>query len=268
MKLSPPASSSDLETARAIARRLHRQARGPESSPLTPEGPPVPASAPPAPVPPRRPTAAFERPAPPSPPPRVPKGALDGMVDVGVGDLATPLGGLSAETDPGLQVGPEDLVSDVLPTPSGVSPEDLVGGLGAEPDLSAGGSGEQGLGELPAVDVGTSEEESVDALDTCVRISSAQGAMLIDAQGRVFSSRGDWPEPGAEAVAAKLVPAMNRALTGSPTRSVSVPVGGLHLTAWRVPTSAGLITIAFVAEAPLRSDVRPAIDEEVRRSVS
>ncbi len=58
---------------------------------------------------------------------------------------------------------------------------------------------------------------------------------------------------------------MDKALKDAPTRSVSVPLGGLHLTAWRAPMSQGLVTVGFVADAPLRPDLRPAIDATLRK---
>ncbi|MCI0547774.1 MAG: hypothetical protein L0027_10875, partial [Candidatus Rokubacteria bacterium] len=91
------------------------------------------------------------------------------------------------------------------------------------------------------------------------------GALLIDGQGEVAAYCGDWPPPGVEAIAARLVPAMDKALRTAPTRSVSVPIGNLHLTAWRVPVAETLVTVGFVAEAPLKAEVRPAIDAEIKR---
>ena len=58
---------------------------------------------------------------------------------------------------------------------------------------------------------------------------------------------------------------MERTLKDAPTRSVSAPVGGQHLTAWRVPLAEGLVTAAFIADPPLRSEVRSAIDAEIHR---
>jgi hypothetical protein len=123
--------------------------------------------------------------------------------------------------------------------------------------------------EMPAEEA-VSEEvlaapESIwdDLLDRCVGLARAAGAMLIDALGQVVTARGDWPEPGVEAIAARLVPAMDRALKDAPTRSVSVPLAGRHLTAWRVPVGDGLLTVGFVADAPLKADVRPGIDAEI-----
>jgi hypothetical protein len=97
-------------------------------------------------------------------------------------------------------------------------------------------------------------------------LAEAKGALLITSEGRVIAVAGDWPPPGADAIASRLVPAMDKALKDAPTRSVSVPLGGLHLTAWRVPTDpGGLMTVGFVADAPLRPDLRPSIDAELRK---
>ena len=61
---------------------------------------------------------------------------------------------------------------------------------------------------------------------------------------------------------------MDKALKQAPHRSVSVPIGNLHLTAWRVHGSDTMVTVGFVAEAPLKAEVRPAIDTEVKRGLS
>jgi hypothetical protein len=100
---------------------------------------------------------------------------------------------------------------------------------------------------------------------TCLSLAEAKGALVINPEGRVVAVSGDWPAPGAEAIAARLVPAMDKALKDAPTRSVSVPLGGLHLTAWRAPMAQGLVTVGFVADAPLRPDLRPGIDATVRQ---
>jgi hypothetical protein len=104
-----------------------------------------------------------------------------------------------------------------------------------------------------------------DVIEACFELSQASGAMLVDPAGQVFAARGDWPDPGAEAIAAKLVPMLDRTLKDAPTRSVSAPVAGRHLTAWRVPLAEGLVTVAFVGQSPLRADLRPAIDEQIHR---
>jgi len=102
-------------------------------------------------------------------------------------------------------------------------------------------------------------------LQDCLFLARSKGALLISPAGQVAASCGDWPPPGVDAIATRLVPAMEKALKNAPARSVSVPLGGQHLTAWRVPLSRGLITVGFVAEAPLKPEVRPTIDAELKR---
>ncbi len=104
-----------------------------------------------------------------------------------------------------------------------------------------------------------------DLLLDCLYLARASAALLIDGQGQVLASCGQWPPPGPETIGAKLVPAMDKALRTAPNRSVSVPIGALHLTAWRVEVAESTVTVGFVAEAPLKAEVRPAIDAEVRR---
>jgi hypothetical protein len=102
-------------------------------------------------------------------------------------------------------------------------------------------------------------------VETCLSLSQSQGGMIVDPAGQVFAARGSWPGPGPEAIAAKLVATMERTLKDAPTRSISAPLMGRHLTAWRVPLSEGLVTVAFLGEAPVRAEIRPAIDGEILR---
>ena len=104
-----------------------------------------------------------------------------------------------------------------------------------------------------------------DIVETCLELAQASGAMLVDPSGQVFAARGEWPEPGPDAIAAKLVSTMERTLRDAPTRSISAPLMGKHLTAWRVPLAEGLVTAAFIGDAPVRSEARPAIDTEIHR---
>ena len=128
----------------------------------------------------------------------------------------------------------------------------------AEPDLELVGDFED---EKPA------PPSWSDILQDCLFLARARGALLISPEGNVTAFCGDWPPPGVEAIAVRLVPAMEKALKGAPTRSVSVPLGALHLTAWRVPLTTGLVTVGFVAEGQLKPEVRPTIDAELKRGV-
>jgi hypothetical protein len=274
MKLNPHASSSDLELAREIAQRLHEPAVPPRRA-----APPAPHAAPPFPL--QTPPPPPQHPVPPAPehavplplqhiapppaddldievPPAAPEEIPEPDEELSLaeegpsfgneeGDLSAPPPPIDLEVE-GTDTSPEvrepaveapSPFDDDLPEPLETAPEDLF----AEPPP-------------PSWD---------DVIEACFELSQAGGAMLVDPAGQVFAARGDWPDPGAEAIAAKLVPMLDRTLKNEPTRSVSAPVAGRHLTAWRVPLAEGLVTVAFVGQAPLRADLRPAIDEQIHR---
>jgi hypothetical protein len=172
-------------------------------------------------------------------PPRRPEPEIELEVDTGVED-AGPL--LSA-------AGSADLVDFDEGTNAAAQPE-------AEPDLELMGDFEEEKLAPPSWS---------DILQDCLFLARAKGALLISPEGKVTAFCGDWPSPGVEAIAVRLVPAMEKALKGAPTRSVSVPLGAQHLTAWRVPLAAGLVTVGFVAEGQLKPEVRPTIDAELKR---
>jgi len=149
---------------------------------------------------------------------------------------------------------------------SGVSPEDLLSEEPAPPEWSDPAA-------LEAEMVGGEEEPQAEAqaaspwdqvADSCLALAPANGAMLVDPAGQVLTSRGDWPEPGPEAIAGRLVSMMEKKLRAAPTRSVSAPLAGQHLTAWRVPATDGYLTVVFMADAPLKADIRPAIDTVIQ----
>jgi hypothetical protein len=135
----------------------------------------------------------------------------------------------------------------------------------AEPDLELVGDFEEDKPTPPSWS---------DILQDCLFLARAKGAVLISPEGKVTAFCGDWPIREGEktsaaervdAIALRLVPAMDKALKGAPTRSVSVPLGAQHLTAWRVPLASGLVTVGFVAEGQLKPEVRPTIDAELKR---
>jgi hypothetical protein len=313
MKLSPPASSSDLEAARQIARRLHQQRRREdrpgleeppaEAGPEFPAAPPPPvASRVPAPVAPPLPTSV----APPLPSPAAPPlPAAVAAPPPALGPpplpspVAPPLPELEAPAPPTWDAPPTAKSAPLDPLAAFGEPTPLTdeedGGVldlrGEEPEVSPEemvGLAEPSLAELPEpqapevsppspfeVDLDDSPGEDVidapappswdDVTEACLALAQARGAMLVDPAGQVFSARGEWPAPGPDAIAAKLVATMERTLRDAPTRSISAPLMGSHLTAWRVPLAEGLVTAAFLGESPVRADVRPAIDTEIHR---
>jgi len=288
MKLSPPASSSDLESAREIARRLHQQRRSADR-PVPDARAPFPAPAPaPAPTPAPTPAPAAA-PAPairlPSPIRAIPPEATDVEAPEGTSWDETTAEAARATVEPidplaafGETASPQDdedeHVPDIEVDEPGVSPEELVG-VSVE-DLEP--STEEVAPPSP-FDVDLDETEAPaeelrhatappswdDIVETCLGLAQAGGAMLVDPAGQVFAARGDWPAPGPDAIAAKLVATMARTLKDAPTRSISAPLMGKHLTAWRVPLAEGLVTAAFIGSSPVRAESRPGIDTEIHR---
>lgn len=263
MKLSPPASSSDLEVAREIARRLHRRRRRDDQPaaprPAAPFGAPRPRPESPAPLtPPPRfapvvpPPPAFEAaPAPPSwdePAGEAPPaGDVGDPPDVEVEDPAiSPVEMVGSAEPP-----PFEAIPALEPYEASLSPFDL--------ELDEAGTPTEGGYGAPA------PPSWDDIVETCLGLAQASGAMLVDPSGQVFAARGEWPEPGPDAIAAKLVSTMERTLRDAPTRSISAPLRGKHLTAWRVPLAEGLVTAAFIGDAPVRAEARPDIDTEMHR---
>jgi hypothetical protein len=258
MKLSPPGSSSDLETARAIARRLSQQTPSREALRRPPSAPPgaalvpPPAEPPPTPRPVPRPPqagpAAVEPPMPPMPPP--PERSAAPRTEPHV---PPPVFELETGREPDLP----DLEPDEESTISAPPAHE------AEPELELVADLESAMAEEPPLP--PAPPTWTEILQDCLFLARAGGALLINVQGQIAASCGDWPPPGVEAIAARLVPAMDKALKDAPTRSVSVPLSGKHLTAWRVPVEGGLLTVGFIADAPLKPEVRPSIDGELKR---
>jgi hypothetical protein len=274
MKLSPPASSSDLESAREIARRLHQRRRHGDRPASDADRPARPAAA-----------RGLTAPAPTLPSPAPPHGAPR--------DLpweqppAAPAPAAYAELDPLAGFGEPAAAeygsagtADIDVAGPGVSPEEMVGGeepaFDDLPDTESEDASSPSPFDEELDDAGGLVEEEDEAqappswddlVQSCLAHAHAQAAMLVDPAGQVLAAHGDWPDPGPDAIAAKLVATMDRTLRDAPTRSISAPLKGKHLTAWRVLLAEGLVTAAFIGDAPVRADARPAIDDEIHRGV-
>lgn len=295
MKLSQPGSSSDIEAAREAAQRLNRVATPPEparplppytpvasgfhtvvpskpaSVPVPPPAPVAPPPAPPAPplptpaaVEPPRPAPTWQRHSEPEPPPLP---GPDGSPGPEPEPEPEPVAAApSAASEPPSPAAAEALVEESVepeppPVPDAVEPPPVPAAAVAPAEVI-----EESLGVADEPSVAAAPLSWPDVTRSCLVLAEAKGALLIAPEGKVIAVAGDWPPPGAEAIASRLVPAMDKALKDAPTRSVSVPLGGLHLTAWRVPVdSGGLMTVGFVADTPLRPDLRPGIDAELRK---
>ena len=208
--------------------------------------------------------------------------AADAEVEISEPEDDEPLGALAAAPaspvfqapagDPALTPDDSGARLDVDVDDATISAEELVGGdeaVDASPfdqlaEAERSPFDDALLDEAPAAEeaVGPSWDEIV---ETCRVLGQAQGAMLVDPAGQVFAARGDWPTPGPNAIATKLVAMMEKTLKDAPTRSISAPLMGLHLTAWRVQLNEGLVTVAFIARTPVKTEARPGIDNEIHR---
>jgi hypothetical protein len=293
MKLSQPGSSSDIEAAREAAQRLNRVATPPEPArplppytpvasgfhtmepsrpapvavpPPPPVAPPPVVSAPPLPTPvavePPKPAPAWQRYSEPEPPPLPEPDAAPEPEPEPEPVSAAP----NVASEPPPPAAAEAVVEESVepePSPVPAAPVAAPAPVAAAP---ADVIEEEALGVADEAPAAAAPLSWPDVTRSCLVLAEAKGALLIAPEGRVIAVAGDWPPPGAEAIASRLVPAMDKALKDAPTRSVSVPLGGLHLTAWRVPVdSGGLMTVGFVADTPLRPDLRPGIDAELRK---
>ena len=153
----------------------------------------------------------------------------------------------------------------------GVGVEDLLGGAPAgeqAPESPFDVMTDPGAAESPDDLLGSPGPSWDDVAEACMALAGAHGSMLVDTSGQVLTARGEWPEPGPDAIAGRLVSMMDRTLQEAPTRSVSAPIAGQHLTAWRIPAQEGYLTTVFMGDAPLSADVRPDIDEHIRRALA
>lgn len=326
MRLNPPASSSDIELARTIARRLSRLSTpgDGEEAPLPPYTPsrparvlerpveplraPAPAPSPraaptetvrmesaavpsppapkPAAPPPPRP-ASLPAPAPPPPPPPPVEEEALGVADEEVAPPPPP----RPVPPPKPALPPKAAAHPAAPPPPLAPPPpppveevevasdlEVPAGADASPDMeedfeAAAKAAAEAIPDVEPEPEAAAPPTWAEILQDCLYLARASAALLIDGQGEVVATCGEWPSPGPEAIASRLVPAMDKALRTAPTRSVSVPLKThqegreveLHLTAWRVPVAETLMTVGFVADAALKADVRPAIDAEVKR---
>jgi hypothetical protein len=215
-------------------------------------------------------------PAPPLPEPEPPLPDVSvetDSMDPSLEDLAGPdePAALAREAEPAMA----DIDVDVDVGESPLSPEEMVGESVVEADASS-------LDPLTEAEASPFDDDLLDTpeaaeepappswdeiVETCKDLAQAQAAMLVDPAGQVFAARGDWPAPGPDAIATKLVTVMAKTLKDAPTRAISAPHMGMHLTAWRVPLSEGLMTVVFVGTAPVRAEARPAIDAEILSGV-
>jgi hypothetical protein len=101
-------------------------------------------------------------------------------------------------------------------------------------------------------------------LEDCLRLASSQGALLMDSQGGVLESCGEWPAAGAAAVAGKLQPIVEKKHQEAPGMPVPLRLGSRVLTAWRVAIGAGTLTVALLGDTAPPPAIRSQVDSQLR----
>jgi hypothetical protein len=129
---------------------------------------------------------------------------------------------------------------------------------------------EESLGVLP------DEEEAAEPppswgqiLDDCLYLARARSALVMDRGGRVVEARGEWPKNTLEKIAVRLKSAIDKSVataTGTETSLlVELQLGAFWLTGMRVMVGDSPVLAGFLAQAPLRAEVRPALEDELLR---
>jgi hypothetical protein len=343
MKLTPPASSSDIERARAIAARLTQTSAGERpAAPERPEdylhfagriaagasgpaeraavarsfAPDVPAEPPagppftPAPLaapPPEPPAPEFQlepgfepplpvvaAPVPPAPRPEPAPAALPHPADLPAPPvLRKPAPPLStapkvAPSPPPLPVAPPlpqapagEPVFTIEEAPETPVEEETMGVLeeaSEEEDSPFAAAEIEFDEELTSAAVAAAEPEAPPApepsrpwgeiLDDAIYLAHARCALVMDAAGNIGEFRGDWPKNTLDKVGARLLRGIEQAPsppTPEASQLVEIQLGSFWLTGLKVLVSGKPVVVGFLSQAPIKREVRPGIEVEVRR---
>jgi hypothetical protein len=271
---APPHAAPRLEPVRS-APEPHRPAPRPPAD-LIPEAPP-PA---PRPVPPRpEPRAEAPRPVPPPPPlpePEPEPPAADafepspafepppGFAPAFEPSPAFEDSGTAIEEEqereeeeiaaPNLDAGDDEAVEEPPPPPAVELEEENLGVLPEDAE-------EPPAGEPPP--------SWAQILDDCLYLARARSALVMDRGGRVVEARGEWPKNTLEKIAVRLKSAIDKAVAsatdGDTPLLVELQLGAFWLTGIRVMNGDSPAIAGFLAQAPLRAEVRPALEGELSR---
>jgi hypothetical protein len=106
-------------------------------------------------------------------------------------------------------------------------------------------------------------------LDDCLYLARARSALVMDRGGRVVEARGEWPKNTLEKIAVRLKSAIEKAVASSTDAEapllVELQLGAFWLTGIRVVIGDSPAVAGFLAQAPLRAEVRPALEGELSR---
>jgi len=283
---APPPAAPKLEPVRPApepvrpAPEPHRPAPSRPPADLIVEAPPPP----PRPTPPPRPETRAEAPRPaPPPPPRAepepepppapdafePSPAFEAPQEFAPAWESAP----AFESEgPGIEEPQEVPQEEEIAAPSFEAVEDEAA---AEPPPTPPATEleEENLGVLPEDGEEAPAAEPppswAQILDDCLYLARARSALVMDRGGRVVEARGEWPKNTLEKIAVRLKSAIDKAVASSTGTETSVLVelqlGAFWLTGIRVVVADSPAVAGFLAQAPLRAEVRPALEGELSR---
>jgi hypothetical protein len=257
-KVSPPPPEP---TPFAVAPPRFEPPPAPPKAEVKPKPAPPPPPLPP-PAPPR--VAAPPKSAPPPPPrPPAPEPEPEPELETGMNDSIfemdeTPS---ASAADDGLGV-----LEDELPEEVGVMPPSNSS-IDFEEDI-AGVAAAAVTGEVePEPALAEPARTWAEILDDAIYLAHARCALVMDGTGQVHESRGDWPKNTLEKVAARLLRGIEQAPPTDPEASqlVEIQLGSFWLTGLRVQLGGSPAIVGFLSQAPIKREVRPGIESEVRR---
>jgi hypothetical protein len=171
------------------------------------------------------------------------------------------LGVFDDEPEPPTEEGAEEPSAPVLAEPSLDFDDDIAG--------------------VAAAAVGAIEEDQeppppppapswAEILDDVIYLAHARCALVMDASGQVHESRGDWPKNTLDKVAARLLRGIEQAPPPpdpKATQLIEIQLGSFFLTGLRAVLEGSPVVVGFLSQAPVKRDVRPGIEAEIKRGL-
>jgi hypothetical protein len=132
---------------------------------------------------------------------------------------------------------------------------------------------DEDIAEAAAAAVGAPEEPPpaptwAEILDDAIYLAHARCALVMDATGLVHESRGDWPKNTLDKVAARLMRGIEQAPAPpgpDATQLIEIQLGSFFLTGLRAVLQGSPVVVGFLSQAPVKREVRPGLEAEVKR---
>ena len=104
-------------------------------------------------------------------------------------------------------------------------------------------------------------------LDDAIYLAHARCALVMDGEGQIRESRGDWPKNTLDKVAARLLRGMEQtpATSADGTQIIEIQLGSFWLTGVKVILGDSPAIVGFLSPAPVKREARPGIEAEAKR---